>query len=191
MEARTAGERSGVEVGFVTGRPPRWVLPIAQLTGHRGVALCGNGAAVLDLGADEVVESHPLSVIDVVDATSRLRTRLPGAVFALETMSGYRREPQFETRHTDDVPVGSLAELLIDHPPVLKVLCRLAPPHRGTTCWCRWSASEPPATAPRLRPTLKACGADTARSARSAMRVTVISPSASAASSSSRPATCR
>ena len=36
-----------------------------------------------------------------------------------------------------------------------------SPPQRGTTCWCRWSASEPPATVPRFRPTLNACGAAT------------------------------
>jgi Cof subfamily protein (haloacid dehalogenase superfamily) len=134
MEVLTACERSGVEVVFVTGRPPRWVLPIAQLTGHRGVALCGNGAAVLDLGSDQVVESHTLSVIDVLDAVTRLRVRLPGAAFALETMSGYRREPGFQTRAgaADDIPVGPLAELMIDHPPVLKILCRLAAPHDGT-----------------------------------------------------------
>ena len=66
-----------------------------------------------------------------------------------------------------------------------------SPPQRGTTCWCRWSASEPPATAPRFRPTLNACGADTVRSARSAVRVTVISSADSASSRSSSPATCR
>lgn len=131
-EALTACERSGVQVVFVTGRPPRWVLPIAELTGHRGTVLCGNGAAVLDLRTEEVVESHPLGVLDVVDAATRLSNRLPGAVFAVETMTGYRREPGFETRNNDDIPVGSLAELLVDYPPVLKLLVKLAPPHRGT-----------------------------------------------------------
>ena len=131
-EALTACERSGVQVVFVTGRPPRWVLPIAELTGHRGTVLCGNGAAVLDLATGDVVESHPLGVLDVVDAATRLRNRLPGAVFALETMTGYRREPAFETRQSsEDIPVGSLAELLTDYPPVLKLLVKLAPPHRG------------------------------------------------------------
>ena len=54
-EALTACERSDVQVVFVTGRPPRWVLPIAELTGHRGTVLCGNGAAVLDLTTGQVV----------------------------------------------------------------------------------------------------------------------------------------
>src|SRR6185312_15855740 len=32
-----------------------------------------------------------------------------------------------------------------------------SPPQRGTTCWWRWAASDPPATAPRFMPTLNAC----------------------------------
>ena len=48
-----------------------------------------------------------------------------------------------------------------------------SPPQRGTTCWCRWSASEPPATSPRLRPTLKPCGDDADRIATTARRVNV------------------
>ena len=54
-----------------------------------------------------------------------------------------------------------------------------SPPHRGTTCWCRWSASEPPATCPRLMPTLNPCGAATARSARTACWVTATSSAVS------------
>ncbi|MFI7586124.1 HAD family hydrolase [Spongisporangium articulatum] len=132
-EALTACEKQGVEVVFVTGRPPRWVAPIASLTGNRGVALCGNGAAVLDLSTGVVTESHPLSIIDLLDAVARLRVRLPGAVFAIETMTGYRREPAFLPGHAEgageEIQVGALADLLIDMPPVLKVLVKLAAPY--------------------------------------------------------------
>ena len=33
-----------------------------------------------------------------------------------------------------------------------------SPPHRGTTCWCRWAAMPAPATAPWFMPMLKPCG---------------------------------
>ena len=46
-----------------------------------------------------------------------------------------------------------------------------SPPHRGTTCWCRWSASDPPATPPRLSPTLNPCGEDAFLMATTACRV--------------------
>jgi hypothetical protein len=35
----------------------------------------------------------------------------------------------------------------------------VSPLQRGTMCWCRWAAIEPPATAPRFQPTLKPSGA--------------------------------
>src|SRR6202007_233225 len=42
------------------------------------------------------------------------------------------------------------------------IVMKLAsPPHRGTTCTCRCSASDPPADAPKFRPTLNPCGRDT------------------------------
>ena len=66
-----------------------------------------------------------------------------------------------------------------------------SPPQRGTTCWCRWAASEPPATAPRFIPTLNACGSATVRMARSAFCVNTISSADSASVSSSSSATCR
>src|SRR5690606_21135912 len=31
----------------------------------------------------------------------------------------------------------------------------VSPPHRGTTCWCRWAAIPAPAASPRFMPTLK------------------------------------
>src|SRR5690606_21933307 len=31
----------------------------------------------------------------------------------------------------------------------------VSPPHRGTTCWCRWAAMPAPAATPRFMPTLK------------------------------------
>ena len=53
-------ERLGVDVVFVTGRPPRWLPPIAEATGHHGLAVCGNGAAVVDLTTFEVVRLSEL-----------------------------------------------------------------------------------------------------------------------------------
>lgn len=45
--------------------------------------------------------------------------------------------------------------------PPMMVMKFASPPHRGTTCTCRCSASDPPADVPRFRPTLKPCGRDT------------------------------
>jgi hydroxymethylpyrimidine pyrophosphatase-like HAD family hydrolase len=43
---------------FVTGRPPRWMPPVVESTGHTGVAICANGGVLLDLATMAVLEAH-------------------------------------------------------------------------------------------------------------------------------------
>ncbi len=136
IAALTACENAGMEVVFVTGRPPRWMDEIAQMAGHRGFALCGNGAAVLDLADLSVVQSHALPAQTVLKVAERLRAELPGAAFALETVTGVRCEPEFQLRWKAlvDGPRKPLPDLLADDPDVFKVLCRLSGAHaRATT----------------------------------------------------------
>ena len=126
LSALQACELSGVDIVFVTGRPPRWMAPIAEATGHTGVAVCGNGAVVYDLAAERIVQTRALTPEAVRKTVAVLRAALPQAVFALETLAGYRREPLFLPHH--DVAAtalaGSMEDLLADDPVVLKVLCR-------------------------------------------------------------------
>ena len=129
LAAFDACERSGVDVVFVTGRPPRWLPPIADVTGHRGLAVCGNGALVVDLTTFEAIRVTAIPPAGVLEVAARLRARLPGTAFALETLDGVRREPQFMPRHEHALAArtGTLEELLDDHPAVIKVLCRQDP----------------------------------------------------------------
>ena len=69
---------------LVTGRPPRWVTPIARAAGLRGYAVCTNGAAVLDLGADRVVSARDLAPPQLGDVTHALRALLPDIRVAAE-----------------------------------------------------------------------------------------------------------
>jgi Cof subfamily protein (haloacid dehalogenase superfamily) len=126
-------DRRGIHVVFVTGRPARWMAPIVAMTGHQGLALCSNGAVVLDLATDQVVQSHGLALPTVLELTSLLREHLPGAVFAVETLGGYRRESGYPAVHPDALraPSGTLAELLADRPTVIKVLVRQSAEHHG------------------------------------------------------------
>jgi len=127
LAALEACERHGVDVLFVTGRPPRWMAPVAEATGHRGVAVCGNGAVVYDLGTERVLSTRALCRSDVLAVAEALRAVLPGAVFALETTGGYMREPGFMPHHeaARAARSGSLLELLDTGPVVVKVLCRV------------------------------------------------------------------
>lgn len=126
-------DRRGIHVVFVTGRPPRWMGPIIERTGHRGLALCGNGAVVLDLASGEVVRAHAFTREVVLELAQRLRAVLPGAAFSLETLSGFRREPTYLPRHLLEAKVdpAPLADLLADGPTVIKVLCRQDGKHQG------------------------------------------------------------
>jgi len=129
LAAFDACERAGVDVVFVTGRPPRWLPPIAEVTGHRGLAVCANGALVVDLASSGVVRVTDLPPATVLEVADRLRARLDGTAFALETLDGVRREPQFMPRHEHALAArtGTLPELLADSPTVVKLLCRQDP----------------------------------------------------------------
>lgn len=126
VAALAACQDSGIDIVFVTGRPPRWMAPIVAATDHRGIAVCGNGALVYDLGSEQVIRVRALGVDAVLRSVAVLRAALDQPVFALETLDGYRREPEFLPHHEAalQAKVGSIEELLADDPVVVKMLCR-------------------------------------------------------------------
>ncbi|MCI2237954.1 Cof-type HAD-IIB family hydrolase [Kineococcus sp. TRM81007] len=117
---------AGIPVVPVTGRPPRWVTPLAREAGLAGQVVCANGAVVYDLDADRVVRRHALDVEVVLEVVQRLRPRLPGIGFALEAVTGFRREERYATTFDTGLEhgVGPLEEQLADSPPVVKVLAK-------------------------------------------------------------------
>jgi hypothetical protein len=118
---------AGVDVVFVTGRPPRWLAEVSRATGLWGVAVCANGAVVYDVGADSVLAVHPVPVEVIAEAVARMRRALGPVDVALETAEGFELEPTYRTRWDADVVPerkAFLAELLQADPQVLKVLLR-------------------------------------------------------------------
>jgi hydroxymethylpyrimidine pyrophosphatase-like HAD family hydrolase len=75
---------SDIDLVIATGRPPRWISPIVDMTGHRGVGIAANGGVVLDLADGHVTEIFPLSEDQALAAIERARSALPGVVFAVE-----------------------------------------------------------------------------------------------------------
>lgn len=126
LAALQACENAGIDVIFVTGRPPRWMAPVAEATGHGGIAVCGNGAVVYDLATGQILRTRALTGTAVRETVAALRAVLPGSAFALETVGGYRREPAFLPHHeaASAAMAAPIDELLADEPVVLKVLCR-------------------------------------------------------------------
>jgi Cof subfamily protein (haloacid dehalogenase superfamily) len=129
-DSLAAAEEAGAMVVIVTGRPPRWLDGIADETGHRGLAICANGALVWDLHTEQLVASYPLAVDVVRDIADALRNELPELGFAVETVTtGFAHEPTYHPRWTLDpqTVVAELETLLSE--PVAKLLAR----HEGLT----------------------------------------------------------
>jgi HAD-superfamily hydrolase, subfamily IIB len=124
LDALRAVEAAGVLVIFVTGRPPRWMAPVAEATGHRGLAVCANGALVYDLGTERVVEEFLLAPAAAAEVVRRLREALPEASYAVERTGGFGCTPDYRPRW--EIPADSLraqAERLVTEP-AAKLLVR-------------------------------------------------------------------
>ncbi|MFF5534439.1 Cof-type HAD-IIB family hydrolase [Streptomyces cinerochromogenes] len=132
VAALAAAEEAGIEVFFVTGRPARWMDVVSDHVHGHGLAICGNGAAVVDLhggpGAHRFVKVRELARENALNAVRLLREAAPGTVFAVEQTYGFHQEPDYPKLHME-IPDHLLpAEELLapDGPdadqPVLKIL---------------------------------------------------------------------
>lgn len=132
VAALAAAEAAGIEVFFVTGRPARWMEVVSDhLHGH-GLAICGNGAAVVDL--HEGPGHHRFTMVrEVGHANARETVRLlregaPGTVFAIEQTYAFHQEHAYPSIHVERPDsYGDADELLApggaaSRLPVLKLL---------------------------------------------------------------------
>ncbi|HET6667590.1 MAG TPA: HAD family hydrolase [Intrasporangium sp.] len=93
--ALAATEEAGIEVVFVTARPPRWLDELAAAVGGHGIAICGNGAFVYDVAAREVISSTGFEHTVVRAIVEDLRRDVPDVTFAAERGSGLWFETLF------------------------------------------------------------------------------------------------
>lgn len=132
VAALAAAERAGIEVFFVTGRPARWMDVVsAHVHGH-GLAICGNGAAVVDLhdgsGGHRFVKVRELRREGALDVVHLLRAAAPGTSFAVERTGGLHHEPTYPPLHLEPGESIAPAEKLLAEDsenatqPILKVL---------------------------------------------------------------------
>ncbi|WP_231494906.1 HAD family hydrolase [Cellulomonas sp. KRMCY2] len=121
MSARTvaallAMQAAGIEVVFVTARPPRWVDEVAHAVGDHGVVICLNGAFVYDATQRSVLAEQAMSDGLVRQLTADLRSALPTIAFAAERRGGFATEHRFSGPHPvpDGSPAASMIEDLLD-----------------------------------------------------------------------------
>ena len=124
---------AGIAVVFVTGRPPRWVKPIAEMTAHHGTAIGANGAAVLDLHDERVTLVRPIAPAAALSVAAALRSLTTNVNFAVEyaVEGGTFDESTFALDRTyvprweiaPGTEVGDADELLA-RPNITKILAR-------------------------------------------------------------------
>jgi Cof subfamily protein (haloacid dehalogenase superfamily) len=113
-------------VVICTARPARWMRPLAEATGHRGVAICANGGVVWDLHTDTPVEEFPLEPEIARQIVAALQAGLPGGHWAVERTDGFGHEPSYEPRWpVPDDTVIEAVDVLVSQPSV-KLLLRHA-----------------------------------------------------------------
>jgi hypothetical protein len=114
----------GVEVFFVTGRPPRWMPEIREAFGF-GSAICGNGAMLYDLMGDKVLEEWLIELPEQFETVTRLRKSIPEVSFAVESHNYFHREKAYIPRWDiglDNIGVHTIEEVIKS--PALKMLAR-------------------------------------------------------------------
>ncbi|MBM4794661.1 HAD family hydrolase [Streptomyces sioyaensis] len=114
IAALAAAERAGIEVFFVTGRPARWMGVVSDHVHGHGLAICANGAAVVDLHrGGRIVEVSPLERTVALAVVDALRGAAPGTSFAVERTGGIHYEPQYPPLLLDPAAVVAPAEKLL------------------------------------------------------------------------------
>ncbi|WP_374196826.1 Cof-type HAD-IIB family hydrolase [Streptomyces sp. ISL-100] len=129
IAALAAAERAGIEVFFVTGRPARWMDVVSDHVHGHGLAICANGAAVVDLHAGgKLIQVRPLAREDALAVVVALRAAAPGTSFAVELSTGIHYEPEYPPFFLDPGATVATAEKLLQEPtpgsgaPVVKLL---------------------------------------------------------------------
>ncbi len=130
--ALRASEDAGVEVVFVTARPPRWLGQLADVVGGHGHVICLGGAAVWDLATASPLDVCGFAADEAAALVTDLRAAVPGVALAFERVDGPTFDPGFRSTPDDDADVVAVVESTLAAPgagtgtrwPVGKILAR-------------------------------------------------------------------
>jgi Cof subfamily protein (haloacid dehalogenase superfamily) len=103
-----------VEFVIATGRPPRWTWDIADAIGLGGLAVCSNGAVTINVHDRSIVATHFMNDNDALAVVAAVRSVLPDAHFAVDTLHGFRHEPLYTSMFVlpDELKIAPVHELL-------------------------------------------------------------------------------
>jgi hypothetical protein len=119
----------GLNVAFITARPPRIVKTLAVDASLEGIAVCSNGAILYDIAGNHFLRHERLDGELAREMITVLRAREPEIVFATEHGHKLGYEPAFpeifeEAMHGHPTRVGhalqlcdeALTKLIVHHP---------------------------------------------------------------------------
>ncbi len=96
--AVSAIEEAGTRFVLVTGRPPRWLAPVRdQLArnGARRLAICANGALVVDLDTGEVVQVDAFTPDDAREVFAAIRAMDANLSLGVEWPDGFAHDDTY------------------------------------------------------------------------------------------------
>ncbi|HEX2577932.1 MAG TPA: HAD family hydrolase [Aquihabitans sp.] len=133
-DAILAAEDAGMLVVIATGRPPRWIPPIVDALGERGLVVCANGATVYDPARHELVARVELDPEVVHGLVDDLQAAHPDAVLGVEQGFDFAVDEaierggvdRIESWKLDGLQVGPIRSFL--DRPVTKLIVRLPHP---------------------------------------------------------------
>jgi len=126
IAAFTKARDLGVEIFFVTGRPPRWMGDVREAFDF-GTAICCNGGLLYDMHNDKVLEEWMIQPTELQRAVDILRHTIPNVSFAVESNDHFHREKAYIPRWDigmDNVGVENIDA--VTNRPALKLLARLS-----------------------------------------------------------------
>jgi HAD superfamily hydrolase (TIGR01484 family) len=124
-------EAAGARFVLVTGRPPRMMRPIAAAFGHRGTAICANGALSYDLRTETVEALHLIPPAALAAAATALRAAAPGIGIAVEYPDGHAADHGYQALNWD---LNSSMPRLPDDELFARPASKLLGRHFGYTC---------------------------------------------------------
>jgi hypothetical protein len=134
-----AAVAAGAQFVLATGRPPRWIPPVVDALGDRGLVVCANGALVYDPARHELVarvELDPEVALGLVDdLEAAFPTGLIGVeqgfdAFAVDEAIVTREPELYQRWNRGEMRMGPIRSFLDQ--PVTKMLVRLREGPPGT-----------------------------------------------------------
>lgn len=97
-DAVAAAVAGGAHFVLATGRPPRWIPPVAEALGFAPMSVCANGAVIYDAATDRVISARTLPVDALAELAEIAARVVPGAGLAAERIGRSAHDsatPQF------------------------------------------------------------------------------------------------